>query len=175
MQFNVLTELRQPLGSVATLSIDEPSVHLNGALLGGLVASLNLLRTDRGMLVYFEGSARVREKCARCLAESDCPVEIRFQEEFVPLTDADTGARIRIADDDDAFRIGTDFTLDLRDALMQYFLIEEPLKPLCKPDCAGLCPTCGANLNERACDCASAADQRWGALSGFQNNLSKGP
>jgi uncharacterized protein len=174
MQFNVLAELRQPIGSVVTLSIEEPSVRLNGITLHGLAASLNLLRTDRGLLGSFEGSAHVREKCARCLAEADCPIEFRFEEEFVPVADAQTGARIRIAEDDDAFRIGPDFTLDLRDALRQYFLIGEPLKPLCRPDCAGLCPTCGANLNEKGCDCAPGVDERWGALAGFQDNLSKG-
>ena len=175
MQFNVLTELRQPIGTVATLSLDEPSVHLNGMALSGLAASLSFLRTDRGLLASFEGSANVREKCARCLADSDCQIEIRFEEEFVPLTDADTGGRIRITEDDDVFRIGPDFILDLRDALRQYFLIGEPLKPLCRPDCAGLCPLCGANLNERTCDCAPGVDERWHALAGFQRNLSKGP
>jgi uncharacterized protein len=175
MQFNVLTELRQPIGTVTTLSIDEPSVHLDAVALFGLVASLTLLRIDRGLLASFEGGACVREKCARCLADSDCQIEIRFEEEFVPVTDADTGGRIRITEDDDIFRIGPDFTLDLRDALRQYFLIVEPLKPLCRPDCAGLCPVCGANLNEKSCDCVPGVDQRWGALAGFQRNLSKGP
>jgi uncharacterized protein len=174
MQFNVLSELRQPIGSTTNVAIDEPSVQLNGFSLRDLAASLDLLRTDRGLLASFTGGARVREKCARCLAETECDVEIRFEEEFVPFTDANTGARIRIRPDDEVFRIGADFTLDLTDALRQYFLIMEPLKPLCRPDCAGLCPNCGANLNEGACGCPPDVDERWSALAGLQANRPKG-
>ena len=174
MQLNVLNELRQSMGSVATASLEEPIVHLNGPTLRSLTGSLTLLRTDRGLLASFEGGASVREKCARCLAESDCAVDIRFEEEFVPVIDANTGARISFAADDDTFRIRPDFVLDLRDALREYFLIAEPIKPLCRPDCAGLCPACGVNLNEGACGCAPGVDERWGALAGFEKNASKG-
>jgi len=174
MQLNVLSELRQPIGSVATLSLDEHVVPLNGLTLRKLIGSLTLLRIDRGLLASFEGGACVRERCARCLAESDCEVDIRFEEEFVPVSDANTGARISIPEDDDTFRIGPAFVLDLSDALREYLLMAEPLKPLCKPDCAGLCATCGANLNEGACGCAPSVDQRRGALAGFEMKASKG-
>jgi len=174
MQLNVLSELCQPIGSVTTLSLDEPVVHLEGPPLRDLIGTLTLLRIDRGLHASFEGSASIREKCARCLAESDCEVGIRFEEEFVPVTDANTSARIHLTDGDDTFRIGPDFVLDLSDAFRQYFLIAEPLKPLCRPDCAGLCPTCGANFNERACGCAPATDRRWGALVGLEKKASKG-
>ncbi len=174
MQLNVLSQLRQSIGSVATLSLDEPIVRLDEVTLRRLTGSLTLLRTDRGLLASFEGASYVRERCARCLADSDCAIDIRFNEEFVPLTDANTGARISIAQDEDTYRIGPAFDLDLRDALREYLLIAEPLKPLCRPDCAGLCPTCGANLNDGACSCAPAVDKRWGALAGFEKNASKG-
>jgi len=174
MQLNVLSQLRQSIGTVATLSLDEPIVRLDEVTLRCLTGSLTLLRTDRGLLASFEGTSYVRERCARCLAETDCEVDIRFIEEFVPVTDATTGARISIAHDEDTYRIGPAFVLDLRDALREYLLIAEPLKPLCRPDCAGLCPTCGANLNERACSCGLGADERWGALAGFEKNASKG-
>jgi len=174
MQLNVLSELRQPIGSVTTLSLDEPVVKIEGPPLRDLIGSLTLIRIDRGLLASLEASASIREKCARCLAESDLEVDIRFEEEFVPVTDANTSARIHLAEGDDTFRIGPDFVLDLTDALRQYFLIAEPLKPLCRTDCAGLCLTCGANLNERACGCAPATDERWGVLAGFAKKASKG-
>ena len=147
MQLNVLNELRQPVGSITTLSLDEPIVELDGPTLRALAGFVTLLGTDRGLLASFEGRASVREKCARCLAESDCAVDIQFEEEFVPVIDANTGARTNIAADDDTFRIGPTFVLDLGEALREYFLIAEPLKPLCRPECAGLCPACGANFN----------------------------
>ena len=47
-------------------------------------------------------------------------------------------------------------------------LLDSPSTPLCRPDCAGLCPTCGTNLNEGSCDCAPPpADPRWAGLAGL--------
>ena len=44
-------------------------------------------------------------------------------------------------------------------------LVALPLKPLCREDCAGLCPQCGANLNEGPCGCEpDTEDDRWAAL-----------
>ncbi len=42
--------------------------------------------------------------------------------------------------------------------------LEIPLKILCRDDCRGLCPTCGADRNTTSCDCAPEKDARWGAL-----------
>ena len=53
----------------------------------------------------------------------------------------------------------------VRDAL----LLDLPLVPLCRSDCAGLCPTCGANHNAVACDCATdEPDPRWAALRSLE-------
>ena len=51
-------------------------------------------------------------------------------------------------------------------------LLELPDAPLCRPDCAGLCPTCGTNLNTGTCDCtAPAGDARWAALDDLKRLL----
>ena len=174
MQTSVLNELRQSIGSVTTLALDEPTIRLEGLELKGLVGSLTLLRTDSGLLVSLDGRAHVREACARCLVESDFGVDIHFEEEFIPIVDANTGARIRTREAEDSFRIGPDFVLDLREALREYRLIAEPLKPLCKPECAGLCASCGTNLNDGACTCVPGGDERWVALAGLNSNQAKG-
>jgi uncharacterized protein len=167
MQINVLQELRHPLGSESTYELDEASVRLDGSELKDVSGSLKLLRTDRGLLASLNVTATIREKCARCLIDADCPVEMEFEEEFVATVDPNTGTRTRLNEDDEAFRIRPDFTLDLGDAIRQYGLMAEPLKPLCRADCAGLCPTCGANLNEGGCGCVPAADERLSVLAGL--------
>lgn len=49
-----------------------------------------------------------------------------------------------------------------------------PTPILCRPDCAGLCPTCGADLNAGACGCpAPAPDSRWDALKGLAERLER--
>lgn len=174
MRLNVLLELRQPLGSVTTAVVDEKKVRLDDLLLESLRGSLTLLRTDSGLLVSLDGDATMHDRCARCLTEIDDDITIAFEEEFVPTNDPNTGARVHVELADDAFRIGTDFVLDLRQALREYLLMAQPLKPLCRPDCQGLCPSCGANLNESSCTCPQDGDARWGALAALRNREPKG-
>lgn len=66
--------------------------------------------------------------------------------------------------DEDAFVIEGD-QIDLVPAVREYVLIDLPDGPLCREDCAGICPQCGADRNETACDCdTSVRDDRWAAL-----------
>jgi len=174
MRLNVLPELRQHMGSVTTAVVDEKQVRLDDLQLETLRGSLTLLRTDRGLLVSLDGAARMHDRCARCLTEIENDIGIAFEEEFVPTTDPNTGAHVRVQLEDDAFRIGADFVLDLRAALREYLLMAEPLKPLCRPDCEGLCPSCGANLNEASCVCPQDGDARWGALAALRDRQAKG-
>jgi uncharacterized protein len=70
----------------------------------------------------------------------------------------------RTLTDPDAFEIIGD-QLDLRSVARELVLLDAPSTPLCRPDCAGLCPTCGINLNDGSCSCAAPpADPRWSAL-----------
>ncbi|HEV8573971.1 MAG TPA: DUF177 domain-containing protein [Dehalococcoidia bacterium] len=174
MRLSVLLELRQPIGSVTTAVLDEKQVRLDDLQLETLRGSLKLLRTDSGLLVSLDGDARMHDRCVRCLTEIDYDVAIAFEEEFIPTTDPNTGARLNMELADDAFRIKTDFVLDLRQALREYLLMAEPLKPLCRPDCQGLCPSCGANLNEASCACTPDGDARWGVLAALKDNQAKG-
>lgn len=55
--------------------------------------------------------------------------------------------------------------LDLTEMLREELLLALPKWPLCRPDCAGLCPRCGTDWNEAACDCVQEErDPRWDAL-----------
>jgi len=175
MQLNVLQELRHNLGSVTTYDVTEPSMPIDGSTtLNGVSGTLTLLRTDRGLLATLKVTASEPERCARCLVETDCSVEMEFEEEFIAVVDPNTGARVHLSEDDEEFRIGPDFLLDLREPIRQYGLMAEPLKPLCRPDCSGLCPACGSNLNEGACECAPAVDERLSVLAGIDVTDEKG-
>ena len=66
--------------------------------------------------------------------------------------------------DDDAYRLSHD-SVDLEPLAREALVLDLPLAPLCKEDCRGLCPTCGADLNQGGCDCPPPeADARWAAL-----------
>ena len=174
MQLNVLQELRYNLGSVTTYDVTEPSVRLEDSELTDVSGTLTLLRTDRGLLATLKVEASASERCARCLVKAVCPVDMEFEEEFIAAVDPNTGARVRLSQDEEAFLIGPDFILDLREPIRQYGLMAEPVKPLCRSDCAGLCPTCGSNLNEETCECAPVFDERLRVLAGFDVTDKKG-
>ena len=68
-------------------------------------------------------------------------------------------------EDDTVFKIDANHMMDLTEPVRQALLVAIPMRPLCREDCKGLCPECGANLNY--IDCGhhqEAADNRWDAL-----------
>lgn len=58
-----------------------------------------------------------------------------------------------------------DLTEDLRESIILAF----PSYPVCSPDCKGLCPQCGMDLNKSECECSTPADSRWAALGSLAN------
>ncbi|MBI5713209.1 MAG: DUF177 domain-containing protein [Chloroflexi bacterium] len=68
---------------------------------------------------------------------------------------------LEVADDLDLPNPNADFVvsesghIDLAPFLREEMIISRPMRPLCKPDCKGLCPQCGKDLNEGACDCVT--------------------
>jgi len=169
MQFVVGQQLREPVGTVTHYEIKESTPLAQGEdSLSELTGSVDLMRTDKGILVSAVLRCTVAAKCSRCLSDTSYPLTLTFQEEYFPTVDASTGELLPVPADSDAFLIDTHQVLDLAEAVRQYRLMAEPMQPLCKTDCLGLCPRCGRNLNEGPCGCPSQeTDARWAALAGL--------
>jgi uncharacterized protein len=58
-------------------------------------------------------------------------------------------------------------SVDLTPAMREAILLAFPTYPVCRPDCGGLCPQCGADLKRGRCRCRAPRDPRWGALDGW--------
>jgi uncharacterized protein len=98
-------------------------------------------------------------ECRRCLRPVGGEVSTEVRELYRPRAEGE-------ADDDDeeTYPLGSDH-LDLEPLARDALLLSLPLAPLCRDDCPGLCPTCGADLTDAPCQCAGpAGDPRWGAL-----------
>ncbi|RMH60511.1 MAG: DUF177 domain-containing protein [Calditrichaeota bacterium] len=98
-------------------------------------------------------------RCDRCLADFERPQ--RFEHEQV----------YKVGDgpdpvDDDVIELPADAVeIDLQPVLKEILILNHPLKLLCKEECAGLCPGCGADLNKEACRCdEDGGDPRWAQL-----------
>jgi uncharacterized protein len=174
LTFNVLTELRQPIGSVNEYELAESRLGLDDESIEELRGTLRLLRSDRGLLVTVKATGTMPGECSRCARPVKEEIEIDFEEEYVPILDPNTSSMVYLAADDESFRINKRYDLDLREGLRQYILISEPAKPLCRPDCRGLCPRCGADLNEGPHDCQEPTDERWSALAALNYELDEG-
>jgi len=125
-----------------------------------------MLRTDSGIWVSSEMDTTIRCTCSRCLAQYSQSLHLRIEEEFFPTVDVLTGVPLALPQDADPGQaIDGCHTLDLLETVRQSILVTMPMKPLCKDDCRGLCPHCGANLNQSGCGCIQLTqEQRWAPL-----------
>ena len=167
MQFVVGEQLRERVGSVTHYEISERKPLPQGEhSLRELTGSVDLMRTDQGILVSAVLHCTIVGRCSRCLIDISDPLTLTFQEEYLPTVDASTGASLPLPADPDAFLIDSHQVLDLTEAVRQYRLTTESMQPLCKPDCLGLCPHCGYNLNQGPCGCPDQeTDARWATLA----------
>jgi len=166
MQINVAQLLRSPIGSTRDYEVKQV-IDVTGDGKGSLVqGKVRLMRTDRGILVKGRLDTEVELTCSRCLSLFGCPLALDIEEEYFPTTDVFSGAPLPLPDEFGCFTIDEHHELDLTEAILQYALLTMPMKPLCREDCAGLCPHCGHNLNLGACNCPpQEADPRWSELS----------
>jgi uncharacterized protein len=169
--FNVAQLLKEPVGSMRTGPIVADLRRLTPELVQGapegeaaLVGTARLINSHVGVLVQADLQGGVVLPCARCLEMVEAPLAFRVEETFVPTIDIMTGRPLEVEEDDRALWIDEHHTLDLEDVMRQDALLAAPAHLLCSPDCRGLCPTCGQNLNEGPCSCRPEADPRWSAL-----------
>jgi uncharacterized protein len=166
MEINVAQLLKEPIGSTRNYEINEV-VDVTGEGDNSRVEGrVKLQRTQRGILVRGELQTEVGLTCSRCLCSFIYPLEINFEEEYIPTIDIVTGIPLSSPEEPGDFLIDEHHVIDLAEAVRQYTLLAMPMKPLCREDCAGLCRECGQNLNQGPCGCpVRVIDPRWSKLS----------
>jgi uncharacterized protein len=174
-QWNVAQLLKEPIG--ATRDYDVLATVLHGEVdltqAAPLAGQISLLRTTLGVLVEGVLAGSVTVECTRCLRPVTIPVTVELEEEFKPTIDVLRGAYVSVDEEDPALLINEHHVLDISEVLRQAVLLEVPLQVLCRPDCAGLCQTCGQDLNDGPCDCSSEeTDPRWQELSALLDDIS---
>jgi uncharacterized protein len=107
--------------------------------------------------VDFRGTldGRVRLSCSRCLESVELPIRREFQ--LILVRDA---LKLGSGDEESDERASLLFhaeggTARLDDIVREQIYLQLPLKAVCRPDCQGLCSTCGANRNRLECACPS--------------------
>ena len=123
---------------------------------GPLSWQADVTNTGGALLVTGEVRGTARTSCARCLKEFSFPVVGEIEGYFL-IDPADERS-----DDEEEFEeefevLADDRTIDFLPLITAALRLEFPLIPLCSDDCKGLCPTCGADLNEGPCACGADA------------------
>ena len=164
MRINVSQQLKVSIGSIRKYEVSEIVDVAGGKSV--VEGEVGLMRTDRGILVKGTLHTEVEVTCSRCLSLFGCPLTLNVEEEYFSITDVVSGASLPLPEEPGCFTIDEHHVIDLTEGIRQYALLAIPMKPLCREDCAGLCPNCGHNLNQGPCDCLpQETEPRWSELN----------
>lgn len=109
-----------------------------------------------GERVLIEGRASLTTalECSRCLKQFSYPVDTEFQVEYIPRgKEPDEADERELSADELDVSLYSQDEIDIDSMVREQLMIAIPMKPLCDPQCGGICPRCGKNLNEESCDC----------------------
>ena len=126
-------------------------------------AGLTIARATSGDVFRLRLAARLHGPCMRCLADAALDLELDLRE-------------YHAADEDAPEELRSDYVVEGRLELSAWardaIALELPDRILCRPDCAGLCPVCGKDLNAEPHEhAAEATDPRWAALEELRDRL----
>jgi len=108
-------------------------------------------------------------QCGRCLEPFRLPFDGAIDVRYLPASELSTDEEREVEEADLDTSYYRDDQIDLNELLREQFYLALPMKPLCRDDCAGLCPQCGTNLNTGTCECTSQwEDPRLAPLKGLK-------
>ena len=157
LRLNIGFIVHQAIGYSRDFSVEVPELLLSADLsVKNLMGHAKVSRTTEGLLVQVEGEAGLDAECVYCLKVIKQPLHLDFVEMYTFPSHADEDTELILADD---------LHMDLTPLIQEYLLLDIPISPVCMPDCKGLCPICGGNLNLSDCNHdEEAGDPRFSVL-----------
>lgn len=117
---------------------------------------------EEGVVLKARAKGTLILTCSRCLDKFKYPLDIEVNEFYA-------------FEDTEAEHLVENNAIDLSSVIIEALALNLDIKILCKEDCAGLCPSCGASLNRESCDCKDQGiDIRWHKLQDLKKRLSEG-
>jgi uncharacterized protein len=170
LTYHVARLLAEGMGASRVQPVAGVMLDLGDGLRQGdpIEGTIHLARTNRGLLVTGHLTTSLEMQCSRCLRDIEVPIAIDLAEEALPSVDLATGAPVDTSGEPDALRLTDHHELVLGEAVRDAISLAEPIAPLCRPDCPGLCPVCGEELASGPHDHEeSEIDPRLEALRSF--------
>ena len=169
--WNVAGLMADGLGSERTHEVSDVRIDLPDDLVLAVPISgrVRLTRTNRGIIARAHLVTELAGECARCLRPLTTPIDIDLDEEYLPSIDLATGRPVGTADEPEALRLTDHHEVDLEPSVRDAISLAEPIAPLDRPDCPGLCAVCGLPLDEGVHDHPEDdIDPRLEALKAFR-------
>jgi len=168
-----LSEVAAHLGKRIKYEVDEPPIvdeESGLKCVEPIEGSVAFSNTGRTIDVRGKCHTTIELECGRCLRSYRLPVEMAIEEELPleghPWAPEQPDEEIEELPEDEKEPLFVNNIFDLEEYLRQSILVNVPIKPLCEEACKGLCPHCGANLNDGPCDCQpDSTESPFGALA----------
>lgn len=144
LRTNIGYFLNRPIGYNRDFNLEYEEIFIEPDLrVKNLSSYVRFSRTREGLLLEANLFGKIEDTCGRCLEKFLVDVNTTFQELYV--------FSLRSQEETDLI-IPDDGYIDLGSIFREYFILELPIKALCREDCKGLCSFCGKNLNESSCE-----------------------
>jgi uncharacterized protein len=114
-------------------------------------------------------SVELGAQCDRCLGRARFPLDAGFDLFYRPASNIAREEEVEIDEGEAEIGFYENGGLELEDVLREQVMLTLPMQRVCSEDCKGICPVCGRNRNETACDCKiESTNDRWGALRNLE-------
>lgn len=158
IKVNLSPLIHAEVGHHQTATLNYGPLTIQNLHLNHLHGTLCFTRIANGILCEGPLDAQVTVECTRCLDKFSESIQIEL-EDILSLPSADLTPERPV-------RVSESGWADLTPLVREYVWISIPVKPLCSPDCRGICPECGGKVSAGECTCDNSPpiDPRWDAL-----------
>lgn len=146
LRINIGFLIAQSAGTYREFTFDLPELAVDDdqeLIFTSVKGSSLISRAQQGLLVQGDFSAKLANTCVRCLTDFNLQLQTNFDELYAFKEENATDSGLLVPENG---------FIDLKPMLLEYLLVEIPINPICRVDCAGLCPECGCNLNVINCE-----------------------
>jgi uncharacterized protein len=144
LRVNVGFIVNQAIGYSRDFSFEIPELSFSDELsVQNLRGNIAVSRTTEGLLIQVKGQAQTGVECVYCLDSFRQILKLDFVEIYTFPAHAVEDTELILPDD---------LQINLSPLIGEYLQLDIPIGPVCKPDCKGLCPICGENLNYSSCN-----------------------
>ncbi len=141
-RLNVGFVAHEAVGYSREFVFEVPEIRLEDLVLRHLEGVVVVSRATQGLLFQVEMAALTPAVCVRCLTPFEQPLRVNFTELYAFSPRQTSESELIFPETG---------VVDLAPLVREYMWLEVPIQPLCRPDCKGLCPVCGANQNQGLC------------------------